>query len=228
MSDTTVQKISCRRFAGFAALELLIVVLIIAILAVFTMMAFSGRRAYHADQQAYLLLDALAEARQRAVTQRETIRLEVGLEKREIRLINENAGGDPLDDRLIRRIPLAMARDLIYDVRPANIAGDPVEPTPVPLADFRASLHPLSQSETVATLRFLKNGNVVDAGSNAVGDNSNLTGATFYFWQPRPAPDGTATGDGRVIRAVTVLGSSGAAGYWKCPVLNGQCTDWIR
>ena len=213
---------------GFSIIELLIVVLIIAIMAVATIIVFGGKDLYHADQQAYLLMDAFKEARQRALTQQETIRVEVSKEKREIRVINENEPGDAGDDTLIKRIPLAEVKDLTFHIPPSNITAGPVEPTPVPPAGFNTSLHPMSQSEQVATLRFLKNGNVVNEGSNAVGDNSVVTGATFYFWKPKVI-NRAITNNGSIIRAITVLGSSGNSGYWKCAVnADGQCSDWTR
>jgi prepilin-type N-terminal cleavage/methylation domain-containing protein len=213
---------------GFSIIELLIVVLIIAIMSVATIIVFGSKNLYYADHQAYLLMDAFKEARQRALTQQETIRVEVSKEKREIRVINENEPGNAGDDQIIKRIPLADVIDLTFHIPPANITAGPVEPTPVPTAEFESSLHPLSQSETVATLRFLKNGNVVNEGSNAVGDNSIVTGATFYFWKPK-VTDGTITNKGVVVRAITVLGSSGNSGYWKCAVKEGgQCSDWAR
>ncbi len=213
---------------GFSIIELLIVVLIIAILTVSSVIVFGSKNLFHADHQAYLLMDAFKEARQRAITQQETLRVEVSKTKREIRIINENNAGDASDDVLIKRYLLADPKDLTFDISPTNIVNTPQEPTPVPPADFKASVHPLSQNENVATLRFLQNGNVTNAGSNAIGDNSVVTGATFYFFTPVIDEDGTITNEGLVIRAITILGSSGNSGYWKCPVDNNQCSVWKR
>lgn len=213
---------------GFSIVELLIVFLIIAILAVFSIIAFGSKNLFYADSQAYLLVDAFKEARQRAITQQETIRVEVSKTKREIRVINENEPGDASDDVIIKRTLLASEKDLTFDIAPTNIANTPQEPTPVPIADFRTSFHPLSSSEQVATLRFLKNGNVVNEGLNAVGDNSVMTGATFYLWKPIITNTGAITDKGIVIRAITVLGNSGNTGYWKCGVENNQCTVWTH
>lgn len=214
--------------SGFSIIELIIVILILSILAVSSIILFGSRNLFFADHQAYLLADAFKEARQRALTQRETIRVELSKDKREIRLINENEAGDETDDVLEKTILLADEMYLTFDVPPDNIANTPQEPTPVPNAEFKTSYHPLSNSETVATLRFLKNGNVVNAGSNAVGDNSAVTGATFYFWKPKVSENGTITNDGEVIRAITVLGSTGNSHYWKCGVKEGECVEWTR
>jgi prepilin-type N-terminal cleavage/methylation domain-containing protein len=211
---------------GFSMIELIIVVLIISILALSSIIAFGGKNLFYADHQAYLLMDAFKEARQWALTQRETIRVEVSKEKREIRIINENTAGDVSDDVILRTIPLADPLYLTFDAPPANMADAPVEPTPVPEANFKLSVHPLSTNENVATLRFLKNGNVVNAGSNEIGDNSVVTGATFYFWKPQVMDNGTISNNGVVIRAITVLGSSGSQNYWKCEVKDGQCSEW--
>ncbi len=214
---------------GFSLIELIIVLLIMSILAVFSIIAFGSKDLFYADHQAYLLMDAFKEARQRALTQQETIRVELSKEKREIRIINENEPGNAADDVVIKRIPLAEEKYLLtFDSPPANMDNAPQEPTPVPTASFKSSLHPHSLGEKVATLRFLKNGNVVNEGSNEVGDNSVVTGATFYFWKPRVADDKTITNKGVVIRAITVLGSSGNSSYWKCGVKNNQCSEWTH
>lgn len=213
---------------GFSLVELLVVVAIVFIVATLAIVSFSSRALYYADHQAYLLMDAIKEARQRAITQRETIRLEISEDKRQIRLINENEAGDVSDDVVFKVITLANSSDLTFNAAPDNIGATPEEPTPVPTIEFKTSVHPLSQSEKVATLRFLKNSNVVNAGSNAIGDNSAVTGATIYFWKPKVSDDGAISDNGEVIRAVTVLGSSGNSNYWKCPVENDQCSSWKK
>lgn len=221
-----IQKPSDER--GFSIIELLMVLLVISILAVSSILLFSGKSLFYADHQAYLLMDAFKEARQRSLTQQETIRVEVSKERREIRIINENEPGDATDDVIEKRIFLAQSQYLTFDASPNNITTEPQEPTPVPKAAFRPSVHPLSLSENVATLRFLRNGNVVSEGSNEVGDNSVVTGATFYFWKPKITGNGTITSNGEVIRAITVLGSSGNANYWKCSIKNNLCSEWTH
>ncbi len=213
---------------GFSMVELIIVVLVISILAVSSLIVFGSRSLFYADHQAYLVLDAFKEARQRALTQHETIRVEVSEDQREVRIINENMAGDATDDIVEKIIPLSEKIHLTFNKPPENMDNPPPETTPVPEATFRSSLHPSSLSEKVATLRFLRNGNVVDEGTNEVGDNSVVTGATFYFWKPIIAADGSITTNGEVIRAITVLGSSGNSNYWKCGVKNNQCSEWTH
>jgi prepilin-type N-terminal cleavage/methylation domain-containing protein len=212
---------------GFSLIELLIVVLMIGILSVLTLMAFKGEALYMADSQAYSIMDTFNEARQRAITQHETIRVEINKTKNVIRIISENNVGDATDDKEIRRLNLENPNEVNIESAPTNIANSPTDSSPTPAITFTASLHPSSLNDQVATLRFLRNGNVVNAGSNAVGNNAVLSGATIFVWSPNVSESGSVMTTGTVIRAITLLSSTGSTKYWKCPIAQTQCLDWI-
>ena len=213
---------------GFSLIELLIVVMLVTILSLMAYMTLGGKTLFEADNRAYAVMDVLKEAKQRAITQQETLRVEVNKTSNSIHLYNENEPGDETDDVEIKSFNLLGSSLVNFDTPPTNIAGDPVEPTPVPMLDFKTSVYSPSAGNQVATLRFLRNGNVHDAGSNTVGDNSIVTGATIFLWMPKDTPNGPSMTEGKIIRAITVLGTSGTARYWKCTVstADGMCSTW--
>ena len=211
---------------GFSLIELIIVILVISILSVLSLMAFKGEKKFLADNQAYLILDVLNEARQRALTQHETMRVEINKTTNTIRLINENAAGNAADDQIVKTLVLEHPNYVVVEQAPTNIANSPTESSPVPAITFNASFHPLSTSNQVATLRFLRTGKVVSAGSNAIGTNATTAGATIFVWMPDYSDSGTPLQTGSIIRAITVLGSTGNARYWRCEVEEGGCLNW--
>ncbi len=247
-----------RNQKGFSVLELLIVVLVISILMVFAS-RFASAKVYMAEKEANKLTDIFREARQKALTQHETMRVEINQYDRTIRLINENKPGDGSDDKEIRKLFFADEQNVVFDRPPANMAARPEEPVPVPDLNFKtpitfeaksasyamamdasaeASLEnanpvgaektdAINEDDKIATYRFLKNGNVVDAGMNAVGDNAMITGATIFFWTP-VTKNGKVTEDAAILRAVTLLGSSGSTRFWKCPIIDGRCANWEK
>lgn len=215
-----------RKEKGFSIIELIIVLLVVSILSVLSLIAFRGDKKFLADSEAYLIMDVLSEARQRALTQHETMRVEIDSTTNKIRLITENTPGDATDDREIRSYQLEHPNYVTFTQAPTNIANVPTDVAPIPAIVFETSLHPLSTGNQVATLRFLQNGNVVDAGSNAIGNNAVMTGATIFVWMPDYSSSGAPLTSGTVIRAVSILGSTGSTKYWRCTVEGGQCAAW--
>jgi prepilin-type N-terminal cleavage/methylation domain-containing protein len=211
---------------GFSLIELIIVLLVIGILSVLTLMAFKGEKMFLADAQAYQILDILKEAKQRALTQHETMRVEINKTTNTVRLISENAAGNAADDQVIRTLTLQHPNSVVIDQAPTNMTGSPADSSPVPALAFTTSVHPLSPSQQVATLRFLRNGNVVNAGLNAVGNSATITGATIFVWMPDYTDAGTPLPRATILRAVTLLGTTGSTKYWRCEVAEGECTDW--
>jgi prepilin-type N-terminal cleavage/methylation domain-containing protein len=211
---------------GFSMVELIIVMLVISILAVLSIMAFKGEKKYLADREALVVMDLLNEAKQRALTQHETMRVEINKTNNTISLITENTAGNANDDQVIKTLPLQHSNYVTFDKAPTNIANTPVDSAPTPIAVFATSNHPLSLSQQVATFRFTQTGTVLNAGSNSVGANAAVTGATIHFWMPEYSESGEALDSGNVIRAITLLGSTGTTKYWKCEVAAGQCTVW--
>ena len=113
-------------------------------------------------------------------------------------------------------------------VKPENAYKVPTEMSPVPELVFKKSVYPLSEGDTVATLRFVRTGIVLNAGSNADGDNAAMTGATIYVWQPEYTYAGNPLNKGSLIRAITVQGTSGLSRYWKCNQIKGGCESWVQ
>ena len=224
--NSTCQGISS---SGFSILELIIVLLIIGILAAFAV-RFTNPTLYHADQQAQTMIDALKEARQRSFTQKETIRVEINSDERIVRIIDENEPGDATDDVEIGIKTIGNSSNVVFDKAPDNVNSTPNETTPTPLIAFKPSHHPSSLSKNVATLRFHKTGKVLTEGTNASGDGAVATGATILFWTPSDDHGSNSNSNQKasLIRAITILGSSGTHRYWKCPIINDQCAGWIK
>lgn len=213
---------------GFSLIELVIVVLIISILSVISIISFKGEKKYLADDQAYKILDILNEARQRALTQHETMRVEFNKTKNIVQLISENAPGDAADDQVIKSLSLADTAYVIVGVTPTNVNTAPSEMSPTPVLNFKQSKHPLSLADSVATLRFVTNGTVLDAGSNKIGANAAITGATIYIWSPNYSKNNTPLNTGNIIRAIMVQGTSGLSRYTKCALVNNRCGNWLQ
>lgn len=228
MPDDRRKKQLNKHESGFSFLELIIVVLIISILSVMALMSFKSEKKYLADTQAYQIIDILHEARQRSLTQHETMRVEFNQTRSAVRLIAEGEPGNAGDDKEIKSLKLEDSKLVVVGSTPKNVLTAPSEMSPVPVLNFKKSVYPLSQSETVATLRFLHTGKVLDAGSNSVGDNSAMTGATVYVWMPDYSASNQPLPTGSVIRAITIQGTSGLAKYLKCPVINAKCENWAQ
>jgi prepilin-type N-terminal cleavage/methylation domain-containing protein len=170
-----------RHEEGFSLIELIIVMLVISILAVLSMMSFKSEKKHAVDREALIVMDLLNEAKQRALTQHETMRIELNKTKNTITLITENTAGNAGDDQIIKSLPLQHQNYITFEKAPTNTSNTPVDSAPVPAVTFSASTHPLSLSDQVATLRFTQTGTVFNAGSNSVGTNATSTGADHLF-----------------------------------------------
>ena len=212
--------------AGFSIVELLVVLAIVATMVTFAILAMSSRRLHYIDNQAYIVLDFLKEARQRAISQKEIMRVEINRDDGVIRLLNENDRGTANDDEVVRTHQFQSSKRINYDRAPENMASPPDAVTPVPVLEYKASTHPTSVPHNVGVVRFLPNGNITNAGSDAVGANATTTGVTLYFWSPTRLENGDFSNDAEVLRAITVLGTSGNASFHMCPIENGDCTTW--
>lgn len=213
--------------AGYSALELVIVVTFIGILSVMATLSMSTVEVNKADHQALNLIDVVQEARQRSLSQRTTMRVEINSTDRVIQIINE---GDPLtasDDQVIKTVGLVEG-GVFVGTTPSNLSAAPTELSPTPAVAFATSVHPLSSGDSVATLRFLRNGTVTNAGNDAIGTGAVPTGATVYVWSKYPDDTTANPSTGQIFRAVTVLASSGLTRLWKCPTDNGYCSTWKK
>lgn len=213
--------------AGFSLIELMIVLVIIAIVSSFAVMSFTADKLYDADKQALGIIDLLHEARQRSLSQRNSMRVEINQTKNSIRLIDEKGPNDASDDVEIKSVPYRNGGVFIGTL-PSNMTDNPAELSPVPPIEFAVSNHPLSPNDDVATVRFLRNGTVHNAGTNGAGAGSIATGATIYVWSKYPNDASPTPTTGQVFRAITVLGTTGSSRLWKCAMTDGNCSDWIN
>jgi prepilin-type N-terminal cleavage/methylation domain-containing protein len=209
--------------SGFSLIELMVVMGIIVVMtAIVVFYASSYKRVYKADEQALMLADMLQEGRQRALTQRVTMRVEVNLTTNTASLYNENSPTVDSDDVLLKKINLYTLPDINIGTTPAEISALPPETLAVPNAVFKTSVYPPSISQNVCTIRFLSNGSVVDAGTNSIGSGSVATGLTLQIWQPNK----TTPTNSDTARALTVLGATGAIRLWEYDHSSTATNKW--
>ncbi len=198
--------------AGVSMIEMLVVLVIIGILAttsIFYLTAY--QKLYKPDDQALKIVDIIQEARQRSLTERRTMRVEVDLTSNSVKLIDEL---DPLtaaDDKIINQLSLFATTDVKVNPQPANVTTSPPETFPIPAAQFSSSQHPLSAGHNVCTVRFLRDGSVVNAGTNDVGLGAFSTGLTLFIWSPKKGAAGSAD----ITRAITIIGTTGSIKFWE-------------
>ncbi len=199
--------------SGFSIVELLVVVSIIAIMSTVVLFyAFAHKKLYQPDDQALQLADILQEGRQRALTQRRTMRVEINISNYTAKLYDENVLSNTAnDDVLIKAMTLFQPTNVKVNTRPSEIGYNPPELMQVPNAVFKASVYPPSISQNVCTIRFLANGSAVDAGNNAIGTGAVPTGVTLHIWAPNKA--NPAQSD--IARSLTVLGATGVIRLWE-------------
>lgn len=197
---------------GFSMIELIIVLLVITIMSgtVFYYLN-AAKDLYKADELALKIVDVFQEARQRSLTQRETMRVEIDLTDNVVRLIDENSSTTVNDDEEIRMIPLLNEAEVRVDERPGQILYNPPEEFPVASAQYRQSIYTPSLLHDVCTMRFLSDGTVVDQGNNEVGNNAVVTGVTLHIW----SPDKENVSNSKIARAITIIGSTGSIRLWE-------------
>lgn len=197
---------------GYSLPELLIVVIIIGILSLFSILyVTASKRLYKVEDQALQVVDILQEAKQRALNERQTMRIEINTVANAVILIDENsASAGDSDDREIKRLRIGTSGEVRVGPRPANVNTNPTEPTPVEPLAFAPSSHPLTTGNSVGVIRFTSSGVVLSAGSNSIGAGATMTGATVYVWKPRAA----SPTNSEMTRGITVLGPSGTIRTW--------------
>jgi prepilin-type N-terminal cleavage/methylation domain-containing protein len=200
---------------GFSLIELLVVISIIAIMTVVGIVSFTrGKELYKTDDQALQIIDMLHEARFRALSQRETMRVEISITNNQVRIIDENTSTTADDDKVIRTLYLSPQTSVKLNPRPAGFSASPTTPVTCPDASFTTSNHPLSSGQTVAVFRFNMLGQVLNGGNNATGQNSVVTSSTITLWPPKKTAPTQADQTG-LIRAIQIIGNSGAIQLWK-------------
>lgn len=202
--------------------EILVVILILSLFVAFSLVSWIGIKKYAVDDQSHIIADTFAEARQYAFNQRRIFRVELNRTRNSIILIDENEPNDVTDDQIVKTI--AFKQNISIGVTPGNIANAPTATSPIPVLPYVTSSYPLSQNQEKITLRFAVDGRVMDTGTNNNGSGSIMRGATVYLFSNR---EKTTTPE--IIRAITVLQSSGDTSILKCSFgANGKCGNWKR
>lgn len=199
--------------SGYSMVELILAVAMILVMTAFAVFALRGNRnTFRSDDQAMRILDFMREASNRALAQRQIMRLEIDVTTNVVRIIDENAAGNG-DDRIVRRETLENP-NAVRLVRsgggansPPNAVNTPPAPSNYAAATFAASTHPLSQNNSVCVLRFRPDGTVVDA-------NNNITSMSLYLWEPS-STNADVPAERRRVRAITVFGGTGGVRLWK-------------
>lgn len=211
---------------GFSLLELLIVMITLSIVAGMVMLGTSSSKLYAPDNQALLITDILQEARQKALTQRKTFRVELNDTKKQIRLIDENnTTTTAADDKVVRTSAFNPATTV--GTPPANI--DPVysvlppSGSPIPVIQYTQTNYALSANDSVKTLRFTRTGEVVDGGTDNLGAGANNAGAAIYVY------NGSVGSSSSIVRAITLSGITATVQLFKCKTDNkGICISWTK
>jgi type II secretory pathway pseudopilin PulG len=204
--------------------ELLVVLLIMSVLTVFALIyAYPHQKLYKPDDQSLLITDVLQEARQRSLTQNETLRVEISKTRGLVRLIEENSPATADDDVLRKQVALFAEAEVRYTEEPSDVDYNPPEPLEPADAVFQNSVYTGSIGEEVCTLRFLGNGTVTNAGNNSVGTGATPTGVTLQIWSPKKAPDET---EFEILRAITVIGTTGVIRLWEFNPALERANKW--
>lgn len=216
---------------GSSIVEVVLALLIIAILSSVAAMYVMAPKKYKAEDQALAVIDLMREAQQKALSEKKTMRFVIDNTNRQMQIIDENeptfVGGviqptTAANDLVVKTIPY-LSEFVYVGLDPSNMFDVPTEATPVSPIEFTGNR---------AVLRFKPNGSVHNAGNNAVGDNSAPTGRIIYVYSVNEADQWQNMFFGDVIRAVTVIGSSGKSRLRKCPVYypygptSGRCENW--
>lgn len=204
-------------------IELLVVLSIVLILSAVSLFYLTGhQKLYRPDDQSILISDILQEARQRSLTERKTMRVEVNLTRNTVRLIDENGIATANDDVILKTLQLFEVSDVVVGANPANIGLNPPEPLPAPTAVFRPSVYPTSITNRVCTLRFRTTGEVVDEGDDAIGTNARPNGLTLHVWSPKK----NTPAESDIARSITVIGSTGMIRLWEFDASLASINKW--
>jgi prepilin-type N-terminal cleavage/methylation domain-containing protein len=220
-----MKKCNNKSVEGFSLVELMVVLIIISIMAGITgYYLINHQKAYKADDQALKIIDIFQEARQRSLTQRETMRVEIDLTDKVVRLIQENKP-DPTgdaDDEKIRETTLLDPLEVNIEQRPSEITVNPPETLPAPTAVFKPSVYPKSSTHRICTIRFRSDGQVVDVDNTASGGSGTPTGVTLFIWSPNKT-DATKSD---IARAITIIGTTGSIRMWEYNRNSTNANKW--
>ncbi|MBP9664266.1 MAG: prepilin-type N-terminal cleavage/methylation domain-containing protein [Pyrinomonadaceae bacterium] len=209
---------------GYSIVELLVVVAILAIMSTVALIyATAHKKLYEPDDQALQLSDIFQEARQRALTQRRTMRVEVNLASNTAKLYDENQNAtSSSDDFLIRSLNLFASARVRVDARPSEIGYNPPELMSVPNAVYSPSVYTPTVSQSALTVRFLANGSAVNAGTNSIGTGAVPTGVSLHIWSPKESNNVESD----IARCLTVLGATGIIRLWEFDRNSSASNKW--
>jgi prepilin-type N-terminal cleavage/methylation domain-containing protein len=179
---------------GFSIVELLVVVSMIVILTTITVFSLSANKAaYGPDDEATQVVSYFREAYQRALSQRQTHRVQIDRNSFVVRLLDEGLlpGGDEVE--VIRG---TLNKDVTMEH--PSLSGTQLPTPPAPYNYGSANF-----VNGVWSVRFRADGSVVDADGDPVS-------ATLFF-----APRNLDANGANLIRAVTVFGPSGSVRAWR-------------
>ena len=179
---------------GYSLLQLLVVLSIMIILTAAAVFSLTPqRRAYRTDDAAGQVTNFLRDAYQRALTQRQTMRVQVDRSAMLIKIIDENSlpGGDEVE---VRREKLNPEVSVTQPTLSGSALNAPASPYNYPVAVFSSNLW---------EVRFRSDASVVDTAGNSIS-------ATLFVSMVNPKTTDTA-----FIRAVTLFGPSGSVRLWR-------------
>jgi Tfp pilus assembly protein FimT len=194
MSESANRRSAHRESEGYSVIELLVVVVIIITLtaaAVFSLVPH--RHAYGTEDAAGQLTNFLRDAYQRAISQRQTMKVQIDRTNMLIKIIDENKlpAGDEIE---VRRAKLNNE----ISVNQPTVGGSPLN---APAAPYN---YPVAvYSSNLWEARFRSDGSVVDNAGNTLS-------ATVFF-----SFVNMKTSDTNLIRAVTLFGPSGSVRFWR-------------
>lgn len=197
---------------GFSVIELMIVIAVIIILTAVTVFSLAPhKRAYRAEDASAQIVNFMRQANQRALTDRQSMRLVVNRLSRRISIIDENtiAGGgnnedDTVsgDDLLVRQEDLIPSSEIRMD---QPMIPGPMSPPPAPY-NYPAAVF----ASDLWVAHFESDGSV----TALVGGTRVPISATFFFWPPNPG-NAAAPASLLEVRAVTLFGPSSSVRYWR-------------
>lgn len=207
---------------GFSIIEVLMALIIVSIFIGLAIPWLRSSKKFAVDDQAMTMIDIFDEARQSAMNKRQTFRVEINKTKNQVTLIDENSSANATDDVIVKQV--AFKGFVKVGEVPGNITGAPTATSPIPVLSPVRSTYPLSSGDEKITLRFAKNGLVLDTGTTNTGNGSVPRGATIYVFSNK---ERTTTPE--IIRAVTVLQTSGDSTVLKCTFdASGKCGNWKK
>jgi Tfp pilus assembly protein FimT len=184
-----------RRARGFSVFELLVVLAIVIVMVALTIPSLvMSQRTYATDDAAGQAVDFLRSAYERALTQRQIMRVKIDRGSGTIQLVDENGPGEE-DDDVVRTEPLAA----LGTVTIGKPSGVPKPPAPY---DFEAASFATNSWE----IRFRSDG-------LAMNSTGRPQSAALYFYLPQPG-NATAVDTPGLVRAITIFGPTAAVKLW--------------